>query len=441
MTHHSLLRRVGTTLLLAAFGFKPVLAQDDPARLEPPTAPARVAGFEGELAPLHSLAARPGRPENAGLPEGAYYVPSTPETVRWGRLPNRLAEPVLTVPSGSVLVVDAVSHEGILEDQGRDPAGFFGRFGIPARHVLDDAKAIAASPVAHDFARNGPHVVTGPIAVEGAAPGDVLMTEIVRIEPRVPYGVVSNRHGKGALPGEFPRGPKPDPAADATRPHLYRNVSIFTPLRRDGDGWQGVMHNRAGEEVAFPARPFMGIMGVAVDTEEEVNSVPPGVYGGNLDVNELGEGATLFLPVRVPGALFYTGDPHAAQGDGEVALTALELSARATFRLTVLKPGDPRIPDAAASALPFGETAEFWIPIGLNKDLDEAMKDAVRRSLAFLDTRLAMDPATALAYLSAAADYEVSQVVDGTKGVHALIRKSDFARTGGRAAGPGDTRD
>lgn len=393
-----------------------------------PVAPPKVVGdFSGDYAVLQSLADKPTQIQHPkyGM---AHYVPSTLDTVMWGYLPNRDSKPVLTVPANAVVVFDTVSHEGILEDQGRNPTTYFGRYGVSDQHVLKDAAAIAGSTIEHDFAKAGPHIVTGPIAIEGAEPGDVLMVETLDLKPRVPYGVVSNRHGKGALPGEFPETEKPDPAASAEKPELYRNVSIFTPLRKFHGQWYGVMHNKDAEEVAFPLRPFLGIMGIAANSSEKVHSVPPGAHGGNLDVADLGIGSTLYLPVQVPGALFYVGDPHNAQGNGEVALTALELPQRATLRLTLLKKGDARIPGKELSQ-PFGETEKFWIPIGLNEDLDQAMKDSVRQSIKFLSLSLNMDRATALAYLSAASDFNVSQVVDKTKGVHALIRKSDFAGT------------
>jgi acetamidase/formamidase len=336
---------------------------------------------------------------------------------------------VLTVPSGSIVMFDTISHEGVLEDQGRDPVKFFGRYGVPEQYVLEDAKRLTASEMEHDFATAGPHVITGPVAVEGAEPGDVLLVETLSLKPRVPYGVISNRHGKGALPGEFPETEKPDPAASASQPELYRNVSIFTPVRKVHNEWYAVMHNVKSEEVWFPVHPFMGTMGIAPNRSEMINSIPPDAHGGNLDVAELGIGSKLYLPVQVPGALFYTGDSHNSQGDGEVALTALEQSLHATFRLTVLKPGDPRIPSRDPLTKPFGETDEYWIPIGLHPDLDEAMKDTVREAIAFLNEKLDMDRATALAYMSAATDYGVSQVVDRTKGIHALIRKADFAET------------
>jgi acetamidase/formamidase len=175
----------------------------------------------------------------------------------------------------------------------------------------------------------------------------------------------------------------------------------------------------------------MGLIGVALDTAEKVNSIPPTVAGGNLDIRDLTVGSTLYLPVFVPGAQFFVGDPHYAQGDGEVALTALEAPLRGTFRLTVLKAGSRRIPGGRGRLdVPFGETADYWLAVGLDPDLDLAFKQAVRESIQFLDGELGMSRAVAYAYLSAATDYVVSQVVDKTKGVHARIRKDHFRRRG-----------
>ena len=133
-------------------------------------------------------------------------------------------------------------------------------------------------------------------------------------------------------------------------------------------------------------------------------------------------------PIYIDGALFYTGDPHFAQGDGEVALTALEGSLRATVRLTVIKNGTDAVPGVNDGFdMAFGETEKYWIPIGLNEDLDEAMKMSVRESIDFLSEEFSLDRALVYAYLSAGTDYEVSQVVDKTKGIHALVEKTDFA--------------
>lgn len=346
---------------------------------------------------------------------GDHYVPATPETVLWGRLPCAVDAPVLTVAAGATVTFDTVSHEGILPDQGQDPLAFFTSHGVPAGDVLADAIAIAAT-VPRDPVADGPHVITGPVFVEGAQPGDLLKITVVNLLPRVPYGVISNRHGKGALPGILPRGPE--------------NVSVFTPVEGDAGALPLV---EGGERVVrFSLAPFLGTMGVAVAGDERPHSVPPGSHGGNIDINLLVEGSVLYLPVQVPGALAYVGDPHFAQGDGEVALTALEASLRATLRFEVV----PRA-DALAA---FGEvggplvrTAEYLVPTGLDPDLNEAMRKAVRAALDLLHARYGMDEHLAYAYLSAATDFDISQVVDIVCGVHARIREADFAavREGG----------
>jgi acetamidase/formamidase len=262
------------------------------------------------------------------------YLPADPATVFWGRLPCASDEPVLEVDSGVAITIDTISHEGVLDDQGSDPVAFFGSHGVAPEDVLRDAVELTATRSRDP--EDGPHVVTGPILVRGAQPGDLLAIDVVELLPRVPYGVISNRHGRGALPGEFPRGNTTvsifatlDPPGkrlfaqdgalrEAEVPHLGQTASI--PLR---DG--------AAERVHFPTAPFLGTMGVAVPGEERPHSVPPGMHGGNIDINLLTEGSTLYLPVLVPGALAYVGDPHFAQGDGEVALTALE-ACRRRFR-------------------------------------------------------------------------------------------------------------
>ena len=380
--------------------------------------------------PLQPLSDKVTRISIKGMTGKVWYVPSTVDTIKWGYLPNAIDKPLLTVPSGAVVVFDTLSHEGLLEDQGRDARKYFMSKGVPERLVLKDAMAITGSSLPHDFAKDGPHIITGPVAIEGAQPGDVLKVEILDVTPRVPYGVISNRHGKGALPGEFPEGAKPEADASAEHPEKFHNLSVFTPIRKNHRGaWEGVMQNAHGEEVRFPTAPFMGVMGVAAATEELVHSVPPGIFGGNMDVKDLGVGTIVYLPVFVPGANFYTGDPHMVQANGEVALTALEHSMRATFKFTLLKKGDRRIPSASGTLeKPFGETPDYWIAIGLNPDLDEAMKDAVREAMRFLTEKLGMDKSIAFAYMSAATDFNVSQVVDRTKGIHALIRKRDFIK-------------
>ncbi|MCD4525601.1 acetamidase/formamidase family protein [Nocardioides sp. cx-173] len=342
-------------------------------------------------------------------PVRGHYVPSGVDDVLWGRLPSAADAPVAKVEPGDEVTFDTLSHEGILEDQGRDPRAFFAPYDVP---VLADAVALAAADVPRSFTADGPHVVSRPVAVAGARVGDLLAVTVLETLPRVPYGVISNRHGKGALPGEYP----------------LDGAAVFSAFARtDDDGTHGLLPLTPGAEptVSFPLAPFLGVMGVAVPGDRRPHSVPPGAHGGNLDISLLTVGATLYLPVQVDGALAYVGDPHFAQGNGEVALTAMEASLRATVRLDVIAREDAV---AAFGELvgPVAETHEHLVPTGLDPDLDVAVQNCVRSAISLLQARFGMDPSLALAYLSAATDFEVSQVVDRVKGVHARIRKADF---------------
>jgi acetamidase/formamidase len=345
-------------------------------------------------------------------PAAGHYLPATPETVLWGRLPCEADAPALRIAPGESVTIDTVSHEGILEDQGKDPLAYFTGHGVPEASVLLDAIDIAAT-LSRDPAGDGPHVVTGPIFVEGAQPGDLLKITVERLEPRVPYGVISNRHGKGALVGELPRGDG--------------NVSVFTPIEQRDGRLVGLLPVTEGGDrvVAFPLAPFLGTMGVAVAGPERPHSVPPGSHGGNIDINLLVEGAVLYLPVQVPGALAYVGDPHFAQGDGEVALTALEASLRATLRFEVVARADA-LTEFGEVTGPLARANGYLVPTGLDVDLDEAMRACVRAALSLIQARWGLDEHLAYAYLSAATDFDISQVVDIVCGVHARIRESDF---------------
>jgi len=388
-----------------------------------------------------------------GPVDGDHYLPSRVDEVLWGYLPRTGDTPVLRMGSGQTVTIDALSHEGILEDQGRDPLAWFAGKGVPRDQVLKDGIEIARSYDRHrrSFDVDGPHVVTGPIHVAGAEPGDVLKIELLTALPRVPYGVISSRHGKGALaagfvkPGDIVAGETMPETVDGRPtgdPLRYGNISTFTPIGRGRKGVaSGFLPVGRSGEAEFPLDPFSGIMAVATVgdaptlTDPLVNSIPPTLGGGNIDVKLLSVGSAFYLPVQAAGALFSVGDPHMAMGNGEVALTALEGSLRLTFRLTVCKKGSGDAPSVAFS-YPFGETPDAWVPIGLSdpdgsrggqvSNLDIASRRAVVNALDFLETDLGMDRAVAYAYLSAAADFEVSQVVDRTVGVHGVIQKAHF---------------
>ncbi len=361
-------------------------------------ASAEVLGYYGTL------------PNSTGTyaPEGERFLlrSDRPEVVSWGFLPNRDAEPVLSIRSGDIVTMEQISHEGILEDQG-NPYDFFASWGIPQGDILDDQLMVFEEV---EKKGEGPHVVTGPVAVEGAEPGDVLEVRCLDIAPRVYYGVNSARHGKGSLPEEYPLDGKP----------YYGNLLTF-------DLDRGVGFFPAGEGIEVPLKPFMGIVGVAPDTSEMVNSVPPDAYGGNLDVRRLmTAGTTAYYPVQVPGALLYTSDGHAAQGNGEVSLTAIETSQTPTFQVIVHKRERLAEESLPLLANPWGETEDAWVVTGINEDLDEALKEAVRETISFLTQTRGLGPEDAYSLASIAIDYEVSQVVDINKGVHAVIPKRLF---------------
>jgi acetamidase/formamidase len=409
------------------------------------------SGSPAPSSPAAALADITALQPGQGARTGDVYLSSQPNQVLWGYVPNVHTAPVTRMRSGQTITIDAVSHEGILEDQGRNPVEFFGRYGVAENGVLDDAKVIAAeyNRTPRDFVNDGPHVVTGPVFVEGAEPGDVLKIETLEAIPRVPYGVVSSRHGKGALARAKDGGPPAGITLEEVMPPVSTddrnnpdpthrgNVSVFTAIE---DG-KGVMPLGGSSRVRFPLRPFMGMMGVAFSqdpnpTSDNSNSIPPTLGGGNIDIRHLGPGSTFYLPVFAPGALFYVGDPHMGMGDGEVALTAMEGSLRGTFRLTVCKKGSSDAPSVAYN-YPFAETADAWIPIGLSdpdgavggqvSDLNVAMRRAVVNALDYLEHDRGMDRTTAYAYLSAASNFSVSQVVDRTVGIHGQIYKDHFA--------------
>ncbi len=241
----------------------------------------------------------------------------------------------------------------------------------------------------------------------------------------MPYGVISNRHGKGALPGELPR--------------TGHNVSVFAAV----EGARGCTVRHAARDRGrppgrrFSARAVLGTMGVAVAADERPHSVPPGTHGGNIDINLLVEDDPV-PPVQVEGAMAYVGDPHFAQGDGEVALTALEASLRATLRFEVIPA------DAARAAFgdvtgPLVRTADFLVPTGMDPDLDAAMRACVRSALALMNGGVGDGGAPRLRLPQCGDDFDISQVVDIVSGVHARIREADFATVpavGADAIGP-----
>jgi acetamidase/formamidase len=243
----------------------------------------------------------------------------------------------------------------------------------------------------------GGHILTGPIYVEGAEPGDTLEVRIRKIDYQIPYAYNSFSPRSGVLtPDDFAKG-----------------AMKIIPL----DTARGVA--KFADRIEIPLRPFFGSMGVAPsEAAGRVSSAPPGVHAGNLDNRELVAGTRLFIPVHVAGALFEVGDGHAGQGNGEVDITALETSLTGTFQFVLHKDMKLKAPRA--------ETPTHWITMGLNPDLTEALKMAVRETIDFLAAEKKMSREDAYMLASVAVDFNVTQAVDGTKGVHGMIPKSIF---------------
>lgn len=352
------------------------------------------------------------------------HIESTSSNVLWGLLPCKSDLPIASVDSGDIVTIDTVSHEGLMEDQGRDPLAWFASRGMDANLVPLDAIEIAKNYLLRDPASAGPHIVTGPIEIKGAQPGDILKVKFLSLLPRTPFGVVSSRHGYGALPTEYPSlSHHPLGETSLEEPGL---VSVLCTIEERS----GIQHLSLAPRgnlppIEFPLAPFLGLIGVTPSSDLRLNSIPPGNHGGNLDIRDLVMGACLYLPIQVAGAGFYVGDPHYAQGHGEVALTAVEAPLRATLRLTIVK-AKQAINLLGTLTRPFAESDQFWYCVGLDRDLNEAMRSAVREALRFLGERFGLPREEAYAYLSAAADFVVTQVVDDVKGVHCQIRKKDF---------------
>jgi acetamidase/formamidase len=334
-------------------------------------------------------------------------LPATPGTVHWGYFDPSLA-PALTVRSGDLVRIETLSQQ----------AG-------DAPDLLMDAGIERVFEEVQDRGP-GPHILTGPIAVEGARPGDVLQVDILEATPRLPYG--SNLAGHwGHLYTEL--GAKERVTIFALDTEAMQGRAMFafdwtTTALYDRPGTivapGSVPREPALEGVVVPLRPHFGTMGVAPAVPGRHSSVPPGDHGGNIDNWRIGAGGRMFYPVQVPGALLSVGDPHVSQGDGEISGTALEASLHGLLRLTVRRDLDLRVPVL--------ETAGELLVHGFGDDLDAAMRAAALRTLDVLGSRYGLTRDDAYAFTSVAVDFAVTQVVDGRQGVHARIPKSSFPR-------------
>jgi acetamidase/formamidase len=301
-----------------------------------------------------------------------------PATVHWGYFDAKLA-PRLEVDSGDTVVVDTVSGSP-------DVAPDESLYRAEHREIVTKLKP-----------ELGRHILTGPVAVRGAEPGDTLEVRIEAIELTADWGWNVIRPLRGTLPEDFPR-------------FESRVIPIDRKALRAKLAW--------GPSV--PLQPFFGILATAPRPEYgRISSVEPREFGGNMDCKEFVPGTSLFLPVFVPGANFSAGDGHAVQGDGEVCLSALETCLKGTFELVVRK--DMKL------AMPRAITPTHYITIGLDVDLDDAAKQALRDMIAWLVAMKGWTRSEAYVFCSLACDLHVTQLVDGNKGIHAMVRRELLA--------------
>ncbi|MEW6323661.1 MAG: acetamidase/formamidase family protein [Acidobacteriota bacterium] len=310
-----------------------------------------------------------------------HRLEATPSTVAYGHYWSE-TPPVLRIRSGDIIDVDTLltsTPDRLL------------KAGVPADEIQASLQAVVDQ--VKDRGPGG-HILTGPVWVEGAEPGDALEARVLSIDLPIAYGYngCSGFIRENCAPGRGIRIIRLDRA---------RMIGVFAP------------------GIEIPLRPFFGSMGVAPPPAMgRIHSSPPGIHAGNLDNKELVAGTTLWIPVHVPGALFQIGDGHAAQGDGEVDQTAIETSLRGRVQLSVRKGMTLKWPRA--------ETPEHVISMGIDLDLAEATRIAIQEMVDYLVAARGLDRHSAYQLTSIAGDVAITQLVDGTMGVHVKMPKAIF---------------
>jgi acetamidase/formamidase len=309
------------------------------------------------------------------LPNGKkiHLLPATLDTTQWGWFDNA-QPPVLRVHSGDTIVMETMMHSH--------------------NQVVPGTTIEQIKKLRTDFPGRGPHTLTGPIYIEEAQPGDVLKVTLNKIVPRA-YATNFN------VPGMF--GQFPSIYQDGQVKYLYLDLDTMTTEFLPG--------------IVLPLRPFPGTLGIARKEPGRYSSVPPGEYAGNMDIRDFIPGSTLYVPVQVPGALLWSGDSHAGQGNGEVNLTAME-TAYKELNLTV------EVVKGMTLDFPRIETAKSWITMGMDQDLNKAWAQAKAQTIKFLSEQRGVPAAQAEALMPGVSDCRVSQVVNVKKGIHCLSPKN-----------------
>src|SRR6266478_1767789 len=316
--------------------------------------------------------------------EKIHELRASPTTVHRGFFDASL-KPVLTIDSGDVVRLWTTTGN----------PRYFESLGVPKEKI--PAELYAAFEGAPGEGRDD-HTLDGPIAVRGAEPGDAVEIRIRAIDLWLPIAAMSFRANRGSLPEDFP--------------YSRDRVFFIDPAKKVIE---------FGPGIAVPAKPFWGVIGVAPPRSMgRVPSGPPNVFGGNMDNHDLQPGTSLFLPVHFAGANISVGDGHAMQGNGEVGMSSMETSLRGEIQVILHKGMQTRWPRA--------ETPTHYMTMGLDPYLKQAAKLATREMLNFIVATKGLPRDDVLMLLSAAMDLHVTQIVDGTKGVHAMIPKSIFQR-------------
>ena len=456
---------------------------ESPARSEDPSRRRFIQGTIASTAVLGNLGAASLAYAQTALQRSTinhYHIPATDQTVHWGYFSKSL-KPLVEVESGDFVTIETVTHHAY-DDYERmikgDP-------GVESIYDWDKTRKgvnrRGAGPVdASLFGRGageglGVHICTGPVAITGAESGDILEVRILDVKPRP----CANSTYKGKSFGsnaaawwgfhynDLLEEPKPREVitiyeVDTTGERdwaraLYNfrwvpQTDPFGVVHKTID-YPGVPvdHSKVQENwgvlknVRIPIRLHFGVMGVAPQEADIVDSIPPSYTGGNIDNWRIGKGATIYYPVAVPGALFSAGDPHASQGDSELCGTAIECSLTGTFQL-ILHKRNALTGSLAGLNYPLLETQDEWVLHGFSfanyleelgpkaqsdiyekSSIDLALKDAFRKMRAFLMTTKGLTEDEAISLISIAVDFGVTQVVDGNWGIHAIIKKNLFA--------------